>query len=173
MHFFDGAAVPRGGEEVRDPGGPCGMPKRGGNFHQRDQNEFSFEHAWVGYLELGSVDRFLAVEQDVQVNEPGSFGNGFAAAHARFDKTQGTEQIEGVEFGGALECDVEKPILVEIIEGLGFVDAGNAADVHADVGEMVERGAEIFLAFPDIGAEGDVDRIHRKRPTAGAGFPLA
>ena len=67
------------------------MAKRGSNLGERNKDEPAFQHTRVGNLKLGRVERFVAVEQDVEINDARSLGDGFAAAHAGFDGTQRVE----------------------------------------------------------------------------------
>jgi hypothetical protein len=47
--------------------------------------------------------------------------------------------------------------LVEIVDGLGFVEGGKFGDLDVGVAEESECVAEIFFAVADVGAQGDVD----------------
>ena len=140
------------------------MAQRGGNFRQRNEDETPFEHARMRNLQFRRIQCFVTVEKNVQIDEPRALRNGFSAPHARFNDVQGAEKVQGIEFGGAFECGIKEPVLVEIVKRFGFIDAGDTADVHAEFGEMLKRGAEVFLAFPDVGAEGDINGVHRRRP---------
>jgi hypothetical protein len=50
------------------------------------------------------------------------------------------------------EDGVEEPGLVEIVDGLGFVEGGKFGDLDVGVAEESECVAEIFFAVADIGA---------------------
>jgi len=121
--FFDLAVVASCGEELGNAGGPGRVAEGGSDFGQRNKDESAIEHTRMWDLEIRRVDGFTAVEENVEVEEARTFGEGLLAAHLRFDKTKGAKEIEGVEFGLRFEDGVEEPILIEVIEGFGFVNA--------------------------------------------------
>src|SRR6202035_4248712 len=94
VEFFDGAPVWCSGEQLWDAGLPAGMAKIRSDFRKRDEHEFSLEHAWVGNLQFGRVNRFVAVEQNVQIDFPRPLCEGFFAAHAGFDDAKRAQQIQ-------------------------------------------------------------------------------
>lgn len=58
------------------------------------------------------------------------------------------------------EDRVEEPGLIEVVDGLGFVDAGEFGDVDGGLGEPADGFAEVGLTVADVGAEREVDGGH-------------
>ena len=58
------------------------------------------------------------------------------------------------------EHGIEKPGLVEIIDGLGFVNAGKPEHMDAGFGEEADGLAQVFLAIANVGAERQIDSSH-------------
>ena len=76
-------------------------------------------------LQFGSVERQIAEEKDVYIEEARTFGEVFFAAELRFDGAKGAEKFDGLRVGGAFDDAIEEPRLVEIIDRLGFVQGRN------------------------------------------------
>src|SRR6266436_28486 len=77
MEFFDGAVVGTGGEQVRNARLPARVAEIRSDFRERDEHEFSLEHAWVRHLQFGGVNRFVAIKQNIQVDLPGALCKAF------------------------------------------------------------------------------------------------
>jgi len=56
---------------------------------------------------------------------------------------------------------VQEPLLIEVVHRLGFVNAGDAPDVHAGFRKQTKRLKEVGCAFADVCAECDVHGDHR------------
>jgi len=122
--FADEAAVGGMGKEFRGVGRPGGMAESGSDFGQGCEDEIAQEHARMGNLEVGRIDDVVAVEKDVEIDEARAFGEGFFAAHLRFDVAEGSEELRSREVSLRFEDGVKEPGLVKVIDGFGFVDAG-------------------------------------------------
>ena len=136
------------------------MAKGRGDFGERDEDEVSQKHAGMWDLEIGSGDGVVAVEEDVQVDQARAFGEGFFAAHLRFDVAECREELRGREIGLRFEDGVEEPGLIEIINGLGFVDAGDSCDADGGFAEESDGFAQVCLAVANVGAQRQVDGNH-------------
>lgn len=111
-------------------------------------------------LQLRCVDGRVVVEKNIEVDQAWALGEGFLAAHLGFYFPQGAEQCRGRKTGLCFEDGVEEPGLVEIVDGLRFVDAGSLEHLDRGMVQAPEGFAEIFLAFPDVGPEGKIDGGH-------------
>jgi hypothetical protein len=98
------------------------MLELGSDFSERCENELTFEHARVRNLQLWRVDGFVAEKKDVDVEEARAFGKGFLAAEPRFDCAKGVQELNRLGIGFALNNTIKEPGLVEVVDGLGFVD---------------------------------------------------
>jgi hypothetical protein len=107
------------------------MLELGGDFDEGGQDEFALQHAWMGDLQLWHLQRLIAEEKDVDVEQAGAFGEGLLAAELRFDGSERSEQIERVLVGFASDDTVEEPGLIEIVDGFGFVKGRNLAGVKS------------------------------------------
>ena len=139
------------------------MTERRGNLGERREDEVSLEHARMGDLEIGCGDDFVSVKEDVEVDQARAFGERFLAAHLRFDFAERSEKLNSRKIGLRLEDGVEEPRLVEIIDRLGFVDAGKFCDVDTGFSEETNGFAQVFLAVANVGAEREVDGDHIQR----------
>jgi len=126
------------------------MLQRGSNLHKWDKDEIALQHAWVRNLQIGSGDGFVAVEKNIEIDEARTFGEELFAAHSGFDAAHGGKQIVGGEIGLDLEDSVKEPGLVEIIDRLGFVEAGNSRDMNVAFAEETNRFAKVLLAIADV-----------------------
>src|SRR5271157_4516629 len=144
------------------------MAEIGSDFSQGSKDEAAIQHAGMGDLQLGSGDGFVVVEEDVEINEARAFGEGFLAAHGGFDGVELLQEIERGQNSLRFEGGVEEPGLFEIINGLGFVDAGNFQDADAGIFEKTNGFAKVVIAIADVGSQRDVDGGHAELP----GVPL-
>ena len=103
-------------------------------------------------LQFWCVDELVGVKQNIQVNEPGTFGNRFVAANAGFDGAQGVQQSQRLQIGFTFHYAIEEPGLVEKVDGLGFINRGNFAEGYAGVRKGGDGGAQIGLAVSNIGS---------------------
>ena len=55
------------------------------DFGERSENELAFQNSRVWNLQFGSVERLIAEEKDVYIEEARSFGESFLAAELGFD----------------------------------------------------------------------------------------
>ena len=106
----------------------------------------------MGNLEVGSVDGRVVIEQDVEIDEARTFSERFFATHLRFDGTKNAKELSGGKFGLCYQHGVEEPRLVEIVDGLGFVDAGDFCDANVRGTEQANGFAQVLFAFADIGS---------------------
>ena len=104
----------------------------------------------MGYLQFRRVNCFVSIQQKVQIYFSGSLREGFFAAHAGFDDTQGAEQIQGVEFSLRFENHVQKPFLIEVIHRLGFINIGDAANVDAGFWKQAKRLVRFASRSPTL-----------------------
>src|SRR5712672_135372 len=95
------------------------------DFGERRQNEFAFEHSRMRDLQFGSNDRLLAEEKDVDVEEAQAFGESFSAAQLGLDGAKGMQELDGSRIGLTFDYAIEEPVLVEVIDSLGFVEGRN------------------------------------------------
>jgi hypothetical protein len=101
-------------------------------------------------LEVGSVNRFRAVEEDVEVDFARAFGELFLATELRFDRAQGFEERMRREVCFCLHNAIEEPRLVEIVDWFGFVNRGSLLEADAGRRKRGYGGAEIGLAVSYI-----------------------
>ena len=59
------------------------------DFGERRQNEFAFEHSRMRDLQFGSVERLLAEQKNVYIEEARALGESFLAAELEFDGAEG------------------------------------------------------------------------------------
>lgn len=156
----DNALVVGTGVQIRSGGGPGGMAKGGGDFGERCEDELALEHAGMRNLQVRGVDGVIAIEEDVEIDKAWAFGERLLASHLRFDVAEGGEELRGGEVGLGFEDGVEEPGLVEIIDGLGFVDGRELYDVDAGLGKKANGFAKIGFAVADVSAESEIGRGH-------------
>ena len=75
--------------------GPIRVAKIGGDFGQGSQDKTALQHAGMRDLQFGSGDGVVVVEENVEIDEAGAFGEGFLAAHGGFDGVKRAQEIEG------------------------------------------------------------------------------
>jgi len=151
--FADDAGVGGAGEEFGGGSLPGRMLERRRDFGKGDQNKVALQHAWVWNLQFRGGDDFVAVEKDVQIDKAGTFGEGFLAAHAGFDFAEGVKQIDCRQICFRGNDGVEKPGLLEKINGFGFVDAGKFREMCRRFIDETESGAQVFRTVPDIASQ--------------------
>ena len=79
------------------------------DLRKRNEDEKSFEHAWMRNLEIRSGDRFVAIEQDVQIDEAGAFGEVLLAAHGRFDFSHPAQEFLRRQISFGFEDRIQEP----------------------------------------------------------------
>jgi len=123
------------------------VPKRWGNFGQGYEDEIALQHARMRDLQFGRVDGRLVVKKNVEVDQARAFREGFLATHTGFDLTQCPQERRGCQVGLRRQHRIEEPGLVEIIDGLRFVQAGSLKHPDRGTVQAADGFAEIFLAF--------------------------
>lgn len=83
-------------EKIACGGRPRWMPELRGDLGKRRKNELALEHAGMRDLQFGSVERQIAEEKDVYIEEPRTFGESFLAAELRFDGAKSVEKFDGL-----------------------------------------------------------------------------
>jgi len=136
------------------------MAKVRGDFGQRGQDEVALKHARVRDLQVRLLDRAVGVKKDVEVDEAGAFGERLVAAHVGFDLAEGGEEFVGRKTGFGTESGIEEPGLVEVVDGLGFVEARDSFDADGMAVEELDGFAEVVGSVANVGAKGDVHGGH-------------
>jgi len=98
----------------------------------------------VGESEVRGCEDFVAVEEQIEVDDAGAFwwGCGAVAAHLLFDGEEGLEEVFGGEICFEEGGGVEEVGLVKVADGGGVVEGGDFGD-GAEVGEVFEGGVEV------------------------------
>src|SRR5262249_265831 len=131
---------------------PCGVFERRSDFRERCEDEISLQHAGMRDLQFGQGDGFVAVEENVDVKQARALGELFFAAELLFDFAKGSQEIERCKGSFGFDHTVEKPGLVEKVEGFGFVKGRDFC--YADGwGKRVDCAAQICRAVAEIRAE--------------------
>jgi len=107
------------------------VAERRRDLRKRRKDEIALEHAGVRNLELRRIDGGIAIEKNVQVDQARPLGEGFLAAHLQFDAAQNAEKFRGWELRIRFQDGVEKPGLIEIVDRLGFKEAGYFRHIYA------------------------------------------
>ena len=113
-------------------------------------------------LKCGCIDRFGAVEKDIEVDETRTLGERFLATHLRFDVAKSRQEFWGRQFRLGCENGVEKPGLVEIIDGLGFVNPGGFDDVNAGFRDAADGLAQVLFALANVGSQRQINCGHSR-----------
>lgn len=129
------------------------MGEIGSQFGQRDKDETTKVQARMRDLEFGSRDRFGTMEKDIQIDEAGTFGDFFSAAHLGFDGLQGVKKKKWIEGRFGFDDAIQKPRLVEQIHRLGFVNGGSAFQGDARRAEYPNSRTKIGEAVAEVRAE--------------------
>jgi len=122
----------------------------------------------MGNLEAGSVNRLIAVKQEIEVEGTGAVGDGGGAVAAEFalDLEQPVEKFARGQVGFKREDGVEEARLVGQANGSGGVERRALGDA-AEGGEAIRSGRESGFRRPggtgNVGAEGDVSGGHAGR----------
>ena len=122
----------------------------GRDFGQRRENELALEHAGMRDLQFGSVERQIAEEKDVYIEQPRTFGEGFLAAESRFDGAKSAEEIDGLGVGFACDDAIEEPWLVEIIDRFGFVEGRDSSYRKICGGQCGDGDFEVRGAIAEV-----------------------
>ena len=138
------------------------MTESGRDFGKWNQDEVALKHAGMRNLEISGGNSVVAIEKDVEIDEARPLGEGFSAAHLRFDVAECAEKLKGGENRLRFEDGVEEPGLVEEVDGLGFVNAGYLYDGDTGFGEETDGLAQVFLAVTNVGAERQVNGRHMR-----------
>src|SRR5262245_51624635 len=112
----------------------------------------------MGDLEFGRGDGFVAVKENVYVEEARAFGEFFFATELQFDFAKGAQQIEWGQRCFSFGDAVEEPGLVEIIDRFGLVEGRDSCDSDG-WGKRADGAAQIPGAVAKIGTKGEVDRF--------------
>jgi hypothetical protein len=103
------------------------MPELRRDFGERSENELPLQHSGMRDLQFGSVERLIAEEKNVYIEDARALGESFLAAELRFDGAEGVEKFDGLGINYAFDYAVEEPGLAQIIDRLGFVEGRNLA----------------------------------------------
>jgi len=91
------------------------------NFRQRLQHKAPQVHPRMRDLQFGRVDCFLAVQQNVEINQSRAFRDELLAAHVSFDLPQRLQQCSRRQLRLCFNGAVKEPRLIQIIDGFGLV----------------------------------------------------
>src|SRR6266852_2943803 len=130
------------------------------NLRQRHHHKSSLQHARMRHLQLLRLDRLRPVQQNVQVNQSRPLGKFLFAAHPTFNAAQHPQQFQRTKIRFPLQNSVQKPILLQIIEWLRFVNARNLFHHDSCFPQQRDRPPQIFLAVAHIRSQRDVYRNH-------------
>ena len=111
-------------------------------------------------LEIGTGDRFVAVKQDIQIDEAGALGEGLLAAQGRFDFSHPAQEFLRRQIGFGFEDGIQEPGLFEVIDGRRFVDAGGLFHGDSELAQAPLRFAKILFAIADVTSERQIDECH-------------
>ncbi len=113
---------------------------------ERYENKFTQKHTGMGNLQFRSVDGLVAVEKNVQIDQPRAFGQEFLAAHAGLDSAQSAQQIQWRNVSFGLYNAIQEPGLLAQIHGLSLIERRDACNAHSRISKRGNRGSQIFLA---------------------------
>src|SRR6266849_3181099 len=102
------------------------------------------------HLQFRRVDRLVAVEQNIHIDQPRPFGHQLLAAHARFDGAQRLQQLQRRKIRVRLHDAIQKPRLLSQIDGLGFVNRGGFSHLYSGIGKRCDRILQIFGAIAHV-----------------------
>ena len=132
------------------------MPEAWGEFGKGFEDETALRHARVRDGEFGRVHDDFAVEEDVDVDDAGSVGDGAFAAELVFDILGGVQELAGEQAGFDFEDLIEEPGLVFEEHGGGFEDGGGAYEFEGRPSEGFDCLLQVVFAVTKVGAEGEV-----------------
>lgn len=113
------------------------------NFGEWREDKFSLEHAGMRDLQFGNVERPIAEEKDVNIEKARALSESFFATQLRFDGAEGAQEIDGLRIRFAFDDTIEEPGLVEVIDGLGFVEGRNFAHMKICRGQRGNSRCEV------------------------------
>ncbi len=144
------------GEELIDSAVQEGVHHAWCNLRQRREDEGALVQAGVGQDKLGRVEDGIAVEQDVEVDDAGTVGDGggAVAAHLLLDGEEGGEELGGWEWSAQQGGGVEEMRLIEVADRGGVLEGRDLLH-FAEGAHVFDGGAEIGFAVSEVGAEGD------------------
>jgi hypothetical protein len=128
-----------------------GIAKLGRKLEQRNERKRPLAQASMRDFELGSCDRLVVKEQDVNVNDARTPAPRRAAPDLLLGRFQQRKQRGGVERRCYFKSSVEKRILVGIAPGRRFVklrlaenrDAGSASDKRDCAAQVLRAIARV------------------------------
>lgn len=133
------------------------MTVGGSNLGERDENETTRQHSRVRHLKFGKIDGFVAVKEDVQVDEARAFGKSFCAAHGLLDVLESPQEFQWRERGLGFYSTIQEPGLVEIVDGFGFIKVGNGSYGNTPIRKHANGSLQVALAMAQVGTERKVD----------------
>jgi hypothetical protein len=136
------------------------MTKRGRDFRERNQDEVALKHSGMRHLKFGRFNGCVVVEKNIQIDETRAFREEFFATHQRFDTAERGEELRGGKLGVCFEDGIQKPGLVEVIERLCFVKAGDSLHLHAGFFEAANRFTQIVFPVTNIGTQREIHLGH-------------
>jgi hypothetical protein len=89
-------------------------------------------------LQFGRLYNRAPIEQNVEVDQPRSFGRSFQPPHLALDALDALEQLARKQVGFDFDHLVQKPGLVEDIARLSFPDRRLARDTHSLMTQMAD-----------------------------------
>ena len=82
----------------------------------------------------------------------GPLAKGFLATHLRFDGAKNGEELRGRQSRLRFEHGIEEPGLVEVVDGFGFVGAGDFCDANVRCTKQANGFAQVLFAVADVGS---------------------
>ena len=110
------------------------MPPLSGNLRERFEDEAAAVHLRMGNGQVGRVENYISVQQNIDIDNSGPFGLDPLASHLQFYSKQFRHELLGDKGGGERKGTVQEPRLFGEVDGLSFVD-GRDGEHAATAGE--------------------------------------
>jgi len=127
------------------------MPEIRVEFEEGNENEEALGDKGMWNDEFGSLDDFLVVEEDININEPRTPLRSRLTTHARFNIFNGVEEFLRREGCGDFNDAVQEPVLLFVSPGGGFIEGGSLEQGDAgSAGEFADSQAKIVVFIADV-----------------------
>jgi len=113
----------RGGKQLTYGPSLAGRNKVRRELGQWMEHKRSLAQAWMRNLQIGLFEHNVAVQQDVEVNQPGAVAATRNPAHLSLDLLQTVEKGTGWLPGDGTQSHVEKTWLIVHVGRQGLIDA--------------------------------------------------
>jgi len=129
------------------------MPRGRGDFGEWDEDEIPSREMRMRDRQLGGVDNGVPGEEDIDIDGSRTFDLTSSPLQQGLNATGQFQELMGSERTSDLDRLIDKPGLIEDVDGLGQVHERLPEDFHSVLFEQAECPGQVLLPIADVAAQ--------------------